>query len=861
MARTAQRKAKEDKLGEYRAKRDFSKTAEPSGQRASSEGSRFVVQHHWARREHYDFRLEVDGVLKSWAVAKGPSALPATKRLAVRTEDHPLDYATFEGVIPQGEYGGGTVQLWDRGTFESVSPDPSAAIHKGMLKVRLNGERMKGQWALVRMKPRNGETRENWLLVKDRDAFAEDDDTLATRYEKSVATGLTRDEIAAGKKPKKKAAADDSPVRPAKKGAAGAGKTAGKGAGKSTTKSARKASANSPPHFIPPQLCEIRKAPPPGDEWLHEMKYDGYRLQLVVSGGRAQLFTREGHDWTPRFEGLRKAGEALGLADAVLDGEAVVFDDNGISDFPALVEALKRGHGGIALAAFDLLHLDGEDLRKLPLVERKKRLQKLIGKRKGAIVYAEHVVGHGADFFKRAIEGGAEGIVSKRCEGVYRSGRYPDWVKVKDRRRDDVTVIGWTPSERGRSFASLVVAREIKGKLRYAGRVGTGFDAAKQKDILKRLEPLARATKPGNVANIEAAPRGVKWVEPGVIIEVAMAGWTGDGQVRQGAFLGIREDRSDEFEQARRKAAEAAPRSAPAARKSAQTADLSRLTNPDRVMYPQAKVTKRDIADYLVKIAPRLMPHLERRPVSFVRAPEGVEGERFFQRHPLKGMSRGLAPVRDGRNKREYLEVESAEGLLTCAQFGVLEIHGWGSRADAIEKPDRIVFDLDPDEDLPFGEVKKAAVQVKDFLAAAGLKSFVMASGGKGLHVVVPLAAHEDWPVIEAFCEGFARRIAREDPQRWVAVMTKARRKGKIFLDYLRNKRTATAIQPFSLRAKPEASIAMPLTWAQLPKLKSANQFRMKHALALKTDPWKGFFACRQRISKETLALVAKGGR
>ncbi|MFN3892445.1 MAG: DNA ligase D [Beijerinckiaceae bacterium] len=824
-----------DKLSEYRRKRDFSRTAEPSGAQRAAKGDRFVVQRHWARREHYDFRLEIDGVLKSWAVTKGPSARPATKRLAVRTEDHPLDYAGFEGNIPQGEYGGGTVQLWDRGTFESLSPDPSAAIDKGMLKFRLHGARMKGEWALVRMKPRNGETRENWLLVKDRDAFAEDDDTLATRYPASVATGLTRAEIAAGKKPRKKSAAADPDPPP------------------SRTEKSRDAAAR----FIAPQLCEIRKTPPAGDDWLHEMKYDGYRLQLVVSEGRARLFTREGHDWTARFDGLRKAGEALPVTSAVIDGEAVVFAGNGLSDFPALVESLKRGHGGVALAAFDLLHLNGDDLRTLPLIERKKRLKKLIGKRKGPIVYAEHVVGHGADFFRRAIEGGAEGIVSKRCDAPYRSGRFADWVKVKDRRRDDVTVIGWTPSERGRSFASLVVAREIKGKLRYAGRVGTGFDAATQRDLLKRLEPLARVKAPENVANLAAAPRRVKWVEPGLIVEVAMAGWTGDGQVRQGAFLGVREDRSDEFEQAKRNAAQA-----PAARNRAQKADLSRLTHPERVMFPQANVTKRDIANYLVKIAPRIMPHLERRPVSFVRAPEGLAGERFFQRHPLKGMSRGLAPVRDGRNRRDYLQIESVEGLVTCAQFGVLEIHGWGARSDDIEKPDRIVFDLDPDEDLPFAQVKKAAIQVKDFLAAAGLKSFVMASGGKGLHVVAPLDAREEWPVVEAFCEAFAKRIAQDDPQRWVAVMTKARRKGKIFLDYLRNKRTATAIQPYSLRAKPEASIAMPLTWAQLPKVKSANQFRMKHALALKADPWKGFFACKQRISSKTLELVTgKGAR
>lgn len=822
-----------NKLGEYRSKRDFSKTAEPSGSSQKAPGARFVVQHHWARRDHFDFRLEIDGVLKSWAVTKGPSARPATKRLAVRTEDHPVDYATFEGVIPQGEYGGGTVQLWDRGAFEPLSPDPVAAIDNGGLKVRLYGERMKGEWALVRMKPRNGETRENWLLVKDRDTYAEDDDTLATRYDKSVATGLTRDEIAAGRKPKKRTAAKETaPLQ------------------RATTSKDSAAAAQ----FIPPQLCELRKAPPTGDGWLHEMKYDGYRLQLVIREGRARLFTREGHDWTPRFDGLRKAGEALAVKSAVIDGEAVVFDDNGISDFPALVDSLKHGRGGVALAAFDLLYLDGEDLRKLPLVARKKRLRALLGKRKAngarAIVYAEHVVGEGGAFLKQALAGGAEGIVSKRCDAPYRSGRFGDWVKMKDRRRDDLTIIGWTPSERGRSFASLLVARESDGKLRYAGGVGTGFDAATQKDLLKRLEPLARAMPPENVDNVEAAPRRVKWVEPGLIVEVAMAGWTTDGQVRQGAFLGVREDRTRELEQAAKKVSKTPSKAR------TQKADLSRLTNPGRVTYPQANVAKRDIADYFVKIAPRMMPHLERRPVSFVRAPEGLEGERFFQRHPLKGMARGLKPVPGGRGKRDYLEIESVEGLVTCAQFGVLEIHGWGVRADAIEKPDRLVFDLDPDEDMPFAQVKNAAVQVKDYLSAAGLESFVMASGGKGLHVVVPLDPHEEWPVIEAFCESFARRVARDDPQRWVAVMAKAKRKGKIFLDYLRNKRTATAIMPYSLRAKPEASIAMPLAWSALSRLKSSNQFRMKHALSLRADPWKGFFECRQRISKETLAVV-----
>lgn len=815
-----------DTLAEYRARRDFTKTAEPSGAGRAAAGSRFVTQHHWARREHFDFRLEIDGVLKSWAVTKGPSARPATKRLAIRTEDHPLDYASFEGVIPQGEYGAGTVQLWDRGPFEALSSNTLQALDTGVFKMRLHGKRMKGDWALVRLKPRDGEKRERWLLIKDRDDFAETDDTLAQRYETSVATGLTRDEIAAAKAPKKRHA---PPL---------------------DRQHARRAAAR----FIPPQLCDVRKAAPAGKDWLHEMKYDGYRLQLVLADGKAQLYTREGHDWTDRFAGLRKTGEALEASSAVIDGEAVVFDEDGVSDFPALVEALKTKRGGVALAAFDLLHLNGEDLRGLPLVERKRRLKRLLGRKKSAIVYADHVIGAGPAFLEKALQGGAEGIVSKRVDAPYKSGRSTRWVKVKGRRRDDVTVIGWTPSDRGRAFASLVVAREENGKLIYAGLVGTGFDAATQADLLERLLPLARASAPQSVANIDAAPRRVKWVEPGLIIEVAMAGWTTGEQVRQGAFLGVREDRTAELASARAQA-QTRPRA------KAPDADLSRLTNPDKAMYPEARVTKREIAEYFVKIAPRLMPHLEQRPVSLVRAPEGLAGARFFQRHPLRGMTRGLSTVAGGRSKRDYLRIEDVDGLVTCAQFGVLEIHGWGARADALEKPDRLVFDLDPDEDLPFAEVKKAAVDVRDFLAAAGLESFPMASGGKGLHVVVPLAAHEDWPTIEAFCEGFARCIARENPERWVAVMTKARRKGKIFLDYLRNKRTATAIMPYSLRARPEASIAMPLSWRELPKLKAANQFRMTDALRRRADPWKDFFTLRQRISRATLALVAKKTR
>lgn len=808
-----------DALATYHARRDFARTDEPAGAaaapRAHKAGGRFVVQRHWARRAHFDFRFEMDGVLKSWAVTKGPSARPGAKRLAVRTEDHPLEYADFEGVIPAGEYGGGDVQLWDRGACEALG-DAREGFAKGVLKLRLRGERMKGDWALVRLKPRAGETRENWLLLKERDEYAEDDDSLAERYADSVASGRTRAQIAAGEPARRrKARARAAPP------------------------------AGEPPRFTPPQLCETRKLAPSGAQWLHEMKYDGYRVQIVLEGGRARLFTREGHDWSERFGALRSAAEKLPAHSAVIDGEAVVMDANGLSDFPALVAALKGSKANISFAAFDLLHLDGEDLRAAPLSARKTRLERLLAKTRGAIFYAAHVIGDGPAVFKKAVAAGAEGIVSKRVDQPYRSGRRPGWAKVKDRRREDLTVIGWTPSERGRAFAALVVAREEKGRLIYAGRVGTGFDARTQTDLMALLRGLARKEPPADVARLDMAARGVRWVEPGLIVEVAMAGWTGDGQVRQGAFLGVREDRSDELAAARKKAGAA----------SGPPPDLSRLTHADRVLYPDVGVTKKELAEYLLAAAGRLMPHLARRPVSFVRAPEGLSGERFFQRHPLRGMSRGLASLSLSRERGEYLTIESAEGLLTCAQFGVLEIHGWGARADEIEKPDRLVFDLDPDEDLAFAQVAAGAREVRDLLAAAGLKSYAMLSGGKGVHVIAPILPEREWPQIEAFAQGFAQRLARGAPERWVATMTKARRKGKIFLDYLRNKRSATAIIPWSPRARANASVATPVSWSELARITRADAFTIRDALK-RRDPWRDFFAIEQSISDETLRVV-----
>jgi bifunctional non-homologous end joining protein LigD len=451
-------------LATYNAKRDFSRTPEPSGESASETGNSFMVQHHWARRDHYDFRLELDGVLKSWAVTRGPSANPKTKRLAVRTEHHPLCYATFEGTIPQGEYGGGTVMLWDRGTWKSLDANPAKAIENGSLKFALEGERMKGEWALVRLKAEG--KRENWLLIKHRDEHAENDDGLVERYTDSVSTGRSKSGIEKGEASKRAA---DAP----RKKSAGWQK------------------------FIPPQLCDTRAEPPEGENWIYEIKYDGYRLQVHVQGGEARVMTRNGLDWSAKFPAIVDAAKRLNVSSAIMDGEAVVFDARGISDFPALVASLEHGRSQAVLQAFDLLEIDGEDLRKLPLLERKSRLEKALRRSGTAVRYSGHLSGPGKTVFEKAVAGGAEGIIAKVADGKYVSGRSSGWVKIKGDKRQDVYIVGWTKSDRNRPFASLMTASERSGELVFSGGVGTGFSIARQKEILASLKPL-ELKKPPN---------------------------------------------------------------------------------------------------------------------------------------------------------------------------------------------------------------------------------------------------------------------------------------------------------------------------------------------------------------------------
>ncbi|MEK4034068.1 DNA ligase D [Methylocystis sp. IM3] len=801
-------------LAAYRAKRNFAVTPEPQGGVSQGQAPRLVVQRHFARREHFDLRLEMDGVLKSWAVTRGPSTNPADRRLAVRTEDHPLDYGDFEGLIPKGEYGGGTVMLWEDATYAPMNGDPLAALERGEIKFRADGERMRGGYVLVRMKPSDGH--ENWLLIKERDEWAEPEENLVEHYTTSVATGRTREEIERGARAKRR-------------------KTPAARARAAYWSETPIASAPTP-KFVLPQLCETAETPPVGANWIFELKYDGYRLELATGADGAVVYTRSGLDWTNRFPGLARAAFALPCRNALLDGEAVVFDEKGLSDFAMLVSALEAGRAErVEFVAFDLLALDEKNLRSKPLRERKALLKKLLSGASGAIRYGDYIEGDGAAVFRQATQAGAEGIIAKRAAAPYRSGRFADWLKIKGDFREDVVIIGYRLSEKGESFASLVAAKETPEGLRYVGRIGTGYGAQTRSALEPLLAKRAGSRPPYAVAASELIPKGVVFIQAPFPAEVRFGGWTMDGQMRQARFLGVREDV---------KAKTAA---------SAEAPKLARITHASRVVYPDDNITKGEIAAYYDAVAPRMAPHLADRPISLLRAPDNI-GELFFQRHPLKGMSKGILKVED-EGGEPYIALDGALGLHTAAQFGAIEIHGWMSLARDLDRPDRMVFDLDPDEELPFREVRKAAADIRDYLAEIGLESWPLVTGGKGVHIVLPLDGSLAYAETEVFAAGFARGLARQEPKRFVANMSKRRREGRIFIDWLRNKKTATAILPWSLRARRGATVATPLSWEALESVDSASAFDIRSALAVK-DSWRGFFKTRQTIPAGALAFM-----
>ena len=828
-----------DSLATYRAKRDFSTTKEPSDGGDAGHNA-FVIQHHWATRDHYDFRLELDGVMKSWAVTRGPSPDPADKRLAVRTEDHPISYNAFEGTIPKGQYGGGTVMLWDRGTWEPLTDDPEGELAKGKIAFNLHGERMHGRWALVRMKPRSAADakRENWLLIKEKDEFVRPLDDFLTSTTKSVATGRTREEIETG---------NSAVWHSDRVGGDSDGKL------KNSTPTAKPGRAGVPPDFTPPMLCSVKEAPPEGDDWRYEIKYDGYRLQACVNGATVRLYTREGLDWTKRFPTVAKALAALELPRCAIDGEAVVFDERGISDFAKLVASLENDKAGIDFVAFDVLSVGRKDLRKRPLSERRLALEQLLAGADGFRVrVAPTMQGEGAAVFKAAVDGGAEGIIAKRVTSTYQSRRTADWAKIKGDQRIDVVVVGYMPSKK-RPFSSLAAAIEREDGLHFVGGVGSGYSQAELTRTRKTLDALTVKTPPA-MKNREIAAKKMVWVKPRLMAEVQYTGFTGDAQLRHARFIGWKEDRKD----AAPRAVRTAPTRQPAAAKAVQSEDRRKavdpasavnLTHPERLLIPKAKITKQVLADYLAAVADRMMSHLEGRPISFLRAPDGIDGERFFQRHALPGMTKGIGKVPDpGRGHGDYLQVLSPEGLQTCAQFSVIELHGWGARLPDLTHPDRVVFDLDPDDAVSFAEVRRTALEIRDILKTVGLESWPLLSGGKGIHVIAPLDASADWETVGDFAEHLATGMARAAPDRLVGVMSKAKRTGRIFIDYVRNRQTSSAIMPWSPRARDTGSVAVPVAWKELGRIKSADQFTLAAAMK-RDDPWAhDFFATQQRL-------------
>ena len=786
MARTAARRSSPaDTLARYREKRDFARTAEPSGEGRANAGHRFVVQKHDATRLHFDFRLELDGVLKSWAVTRGPSLNPDDKRLAVRTEDHPIGYATFEGTIPKGEYGGGTVMLWDEGTWEPApGKDPRKTLEQGHLHFTLHGRRMKGEWLLIRLKPRGREKGENWLLRKIDDEYAGGSDDLVASNLTSISSNRTMAEIAEARKARKARPAAKAEPAAAPKGKAG-----------------RKQGPM--PAFQPVQLARLVDHVPAGDAWLHEMKYDGYRCLIAVGGGKAKAYTRNGLDWSDRFPAIVAAAASLPVDTALIDGEAVVLDEKGRSSFQALQAALKEAPDTIRLYAFDLLELNGEDMTSLPLTKRKERLAQLLAGAAEALAYSDHIVGRGEELFERFCHAGLEGVVSKRADSRYSGTRNGNWVKTKCTRRQEFVILGWTPSDKARGFRALLLGVHEGGALRYSGKVGTGFGADEMERLLQRMKPLEVRKAPVGDAP-RSAVRGAHWVKPQLVAEIAFTEFTDDGRLRHPSYIGLREDK---------KAEEVVPeREAPAA-------SAIRITNPDRVIFPEGGVTKGALADYYRAVAPVMMPWVAGRPISLVRCPQGRARKCFFQKHDAGSFGEHVHHVmireKDG-GEEPYLYIDDAGGLLACVQMGTIEFHGWGSLAEDVERPDRIVFDLDPDEGLAFEKVASAAFHIRDLLAEIGLVTFPMLTGGKGVHVIGPLTPAAEWPKVRDFAERFARALAESDPDRFTATLSKARRKGRIFIDYLRNQRGATAIMPYSARARAGAPVASPISWEEL---------------------------------------------
>ena len=883
-------------LQTYRAKRNFDVTSEPRGRKAAAAGRAFVIQKHAARRLHYDLRLELDGVMKSWAVTRGPSMVPGEKRLAVQVEDHPVEYNSFEGTIPQGEYGGGTVMIWDRGTWEPEG-DPHKALKKGQLTFRLDGEKLGGAWHLVRLRGRPGETKANWLLIKSKDQAARsaNDPDILEEQPLSVVTGRSIPEIAEGKGRKRVWHSNRSVKENVRAGAAGSGaatkRAAAKPASTKRSKSARaprragtskKTKAKSKrsmvggaplPDFVPPCLATLSDTAPDGPDWIHEIKFDGYRIEARLDHGDVRLLTRKALDWAQKFPRVAEAVAALPARQALLDGEIISETETGVSSFSQLQQDLSEGHTErMVYFAFDLLHLDGRDWTGAPLIERKQALQEFLADlpADAPIRFSQHFEERGSVMLQHACRLSLEGIISKRRNAPYHSGRGGDWLKTKCSDRQEFVVVGFAPSTVDpKAIGALILGYYDDGELRYAGRSGTGYTHKVARDLWRRLQPL-RLDKPpfGKVPPEETRARNAKWVQPRLVVEVNFHGWTHGDRVRQASFQGLREDKSPKeivreknvMAPASRKSVAAAATArasvvrAPKTKKAASSAPYSvRLTHPDRIYWEDAGVTKQGLADYYAEVWDWMAPHVIGRPLALVRCPEGAAAECFFQKHARGIEQKNLHLVREPDGDH-VITIDDLDGLIALVQAGVLEIHTRGTTAARLETGDRLVFDLDPGPGTGWDDIVSAAREVRQRLADRKLRSFLKTSGGKGLHVVLPIKP-TPWDDAKAFTRSIAEAMTRDDPSRYTATVKKSSRQGKIFVDYLRNSREATAIAPYSTRARPGAPVSTPITWEELGSQTGANRYTVNNLAQrlarLRKDPWADIGKLKQALPKK----------
>jgi bifunctional non-homologous end joining protein LigD len=837
--RTKPARARKDPLKDYAGKRDFSRTAEPKPQRARKRpakpaGLQFVVQKHAARRTHYDLRLELDGVLKSWAVTRGPSLAVGDKRLAVRTEDHPMQYLDFEGNIPKGEYGGGAMIVWDRGRW-TADGDPHRGLDKGHLQFALEGTRLKGRWHLVRIRPRQGERTDPWLLIKAEDEFARPAGApeIVAEATTSHLSGLTTEELAA-------------------KGALRADHAARVAVARERTRAlpdvarVRGARKKLLPAFLAPSLAQTAERPPSGAKWVHEIKHDGYRIQARIDGGTIKLMTRTGLDWTDRFASIAKALGAFGLSSALVDGEIVVEDSAGIARFGLLQADLSAGRQDrFVYYVFDLLYAEGYDLTPATLLDRKALLQEIVAglPSSSPVRLSEHLAEDGPTMLEHACRLGLEGIVSKRVDMPYRSGRSEHWLKSKSVLRQEFIIIGYVPSTVAPgSVGALLLGYHQNGKLMYAGRVGTGYSHKQAKELRETLETIAAPRPALGNALPAGAEKGVRWAAPRLVCDVEFHDWTADRLLRQSSFKGLREDKTPE-----EVVLETRPESATVAPELARV----RLTHPERILWEGPGITKQGLAEFYADIAEWILPHITGRVLSLVRCPSGIGGQHFFAKHPWHGLDPAVRRV-DVGEKEPMLVVENLTGLLALVQASVVEIHPWGSTADDLERPDRLIFDLDPDPGLPWSAVIAAAHEVRERLARLGIESFVKTSGGKGLHVVLPIEPQADWDAAKEFTGALAAAMAKDSPDRYVATMSKRARQGRVFVDFFRNGRGSTAVGAYSTRALADATVSTPLDWSELSESVRADHFRidnLRQRLAvLKADPWAEMLKLRQRL-------------